>query len=269
MSSHTRSLQRWTQLLAGIFCVLALSMSYLIWRDWQKRDAVAPAAEATSIRIQRDGFDDIQLSKRNETWYLDAPCSLPANLQRLEPLLGALTPGAHQYTASEVDLEAAGLIAPLAIVYINGVEHRIGNTDLNGDRRYVQRGNSVTFVPEWVLSLVNGGVTALANLEVFSEPLSNMSVVMTDGTSTTLSSAENIDAWQALTAQQIVTWPLPAEDENSQIDAAYTLKPTDLSDRTQVLTVYESESFTALHRAEDACAYILPADALPIDALPD
>ena len=269
MSNHTRSLHRWTKLLTGVFCALALSMVYLIWSDGQKNDAVAPVTEATSIRIKRDGFDDIQLSRREEAWYIDAPCELPANLQRLEPLLGALAPGAHHYNASEVDLEAAGLIAPLAIVHINEVEHRIGNTDLNGDRRYVQRDNSVAFVPEWVLSLVNGGVTALANLEVFPRPLNSMRLVKADGSSTTLDSAEQLVAWQALTAQQIVTWPLPAEDENSQLEAAYTLQPDEQTDEALALTVYENESFTALLRADEACAYILPVGSLPVVTLPD
>ena len=269
MGSHTRSLQRWTQLLTGIFFTLALSMSYLIWRDRQSSDTLAPATEATSIVIQRNGFDDIQLSKRDDEWHLDAPCSLPANMQRLEPLLGALAPGAHQYTASEVDLEAAGLIVPLAIVHINEVEHRIGNTDLNGERRYVQRGNSVAFVPEWVLSLVNGGVTALAKLDVFPEPLSSISLVMSDGTSTTLNSAEDVNAWQELTAQQIITWPLPDEDANSKAEALYTMQLNGLKDQTEVMKAYENATFTALHRAGDACAYILPVDALPHHALPD
>ena len=267
MSSHTRSLRRWTQLLTGVFCVLTVLMVYLIWSDTRQSQSIAPIVDANRIRIQRTGFDDIQLSKRDNVWQLDAPCSIPANQQRLEPLLSALAPGGHQYTTSDVDLEAAGLIAPLAVVHINEIEHRIGNTDLNGDRRYVQRGKSVVFVPEWILSLVNGGVTALASLEVFPEPLGSMQVLMADGSSVTLDNAEALDPWQILTAQQIVSWPLPEDDASNLAEATFTLQPRDLQEQEQeqeqTITVHEGESFIALHRADAECAYILPAESLP------
>lgn len=260
MSSHSRSLKRWTAILGAALCLLVFTMAYLIWRDGQARnEALLTEVDVLNIRIQREGFDDIQLTKINDQWQLEAPCNLAANEQRLTPLLGALAPGAHQYAATEVDLDAAGLINPDAIVYINDIEHRIGSTDLNGERRYVQRNNTVVFAPEWILSLVNGGVTALAQLEVFAKPLSGLTIISGNGESRNLTLPDDLMIWQNLTAQQIATWPLPDVELTSEIK----LQTVDGNGLERMYSVYTDDSLTAIRLDGAACAYILPADALP------
>lgn len=259
LSSHGRTVKRWALVLSVTFGVLSSAMVYLIWRDGQSHDALVPSSEASSILIQRTDFDDVQLSKNDGQWRIEAPCSLAANEQRLEPLLGALTPGAHQYQSGEVDLEAAGLDTPLAIVHINGIEHKLGNTDLSGDRRYVQRGDVVEFVPEWVLSLVNGGVTALATLEIFAKPLVSIKLIKGNGMNLMVDSAGEPEVWQDITAQQIVTWPQPDNDP----EVSYTLQTTATDGMQQSFAVFKTDAFVALQLEGAACAYILPADALP------
>lgn len=260
MSSHTRSLKRWTIILGTSLGILACAMIYIIWSDGQaKRTAPVANAEASTIRIHRDGFDDIQLAKTTGQWHLESPCKLFANEQRLSPLLSALTPGAHQYSSGEVDLQAAGLLSPKAIIYINDVEHRIGNTDLDGQRRYVQRGDVVEFIPEWVLSLVNGGVTALARLEIFTEPLSTLTLTDESGISRKLTLPDELAKWQTITAQQISTWPLPVVE----LSTPYQLQTSDSGGATRSFSVYQNDSLTAIRLDGAQCAYILSADALP------
>lgn len=237
-------------------------MAYLIWTDYRTASALAPVrVDAQSIRIKREGFEDIELSKMNEQWQMTAPCSLVANEQRLSPLIAALAPGAHQYNASEVDLDTAGLEQPLAVVFINGTEHRLGKTDLDGNRRYLQRGGAVELVPEWVLSLVNGGITAIAQLEVFPTPVKQLTINNKNNeSSTVVTDSDILNQWQAVAAQQIVSWPLPdIEMENSfQLQAQEST-----SGEVRTLGVFENESLIALVPGGSQCAYILAPGTLP------
>ena len=261
MSTHTQLLQRWIGVLLAAIGILASLMMYQLWRDSQTALQLLPGnADASSIRIEREGFDDITLTKNEASWFIETPCEIPANEQRLEPLLGALTPGVHQYDASEVDLLAAGLVTPPAIVTINETEHQIGNTDLNGERRYVQRGNQVAFVPEWVLSLVNGGVTALADLALFANPIEQLTLTDEQGSETVLTTEEQLRPWQNLSAQQIITWP-PGDTASPQ--PSLQLSSSAANGERLLYTVYNTERFTALTLAGKSCAYILPLDTLP------
>ena len=261
MSTHTRLLQRWIAVLLAAIGMLASLMMYQLWRDSQTAVQLPLGnVNASTIRIEREGFDDITLAKNEASWFIETPCEISANEQRLEPLLGALTPGMRQYDASEVDLQAAGLVSPPAIVTVNETRHRIGNMDLNGERRYVQRGNKVAFVPEWVLSLVNGGVTALADLAVFADPIEQLTLTDEQGSKTVLTTMEQLQPWQNLSAQQIITWP---PDDSASPQPLLQLSSLAANGEHLLYTVYNTERFTALTLAGQSCAYILPLDTLP------
>lgn len=260
MTSHTKSMQRWTAILGTTFCALITGMGYLLWQDTKAIDDQKPLTDlASSVSIQRPGFTDIDLLRNSNGWQMLSPCNLDVNEQRLTPLLDALTPATYQYRSTEVDLEAAGLVAPLATVYINEQEYRIGNTDLRGERRYVQRGNAVEFAPEWVLSLVNGGITALSKLELFTTPLQQLVRVDETGSSRDLSSKDTLSAWQNISAQQIVSWPPP----NTELTLGYQLQTTDINNNKKTLLVYNTDQFVAIRPEGGACAYILNIDSLP------
>ena len=266
MSTHTQLLQRWIAVLLAAIGILATLMMYQLWRDSQTALQLPPGtADAATIRIEREGSDDITLARNGASWFIETPCELSANEQRLEPLLGALTPGVHQYEASDVDLQAAGLVSPLATVTINETAYRIGNTDLSGERRYVQRGNQVAFVPEWVLSLVNGGVTALADLAVFADPLEQLTLTDDQGSEIVLSTADQLRPWQDLSAQQIITWP---PEDTALPQPSLQISASATNGDSLLYTVYNTEKFTALTLAGKtlsgkSCAYILPLDTLP------
>ncbi|MFK8082181.1 MAG: hypothetical protein AB8B97_17980 [Granulosicoccus sp.] len=260
MSAHSRSLRRWITLLGGSLCLLVLVMATIIWRDgknWNQTQSTR--IEADSLVIQRAGFDNMQLSKIQGQWEFELPCKLSVNEPRLLPLLNALTPGAFQYTSSEVDLEAAGLLSPEAIITINDVEHRIGITDLGGERRYLQRGDSVELVPEWVLSLVNGGMSALAQLEIFTEPMSSLTVINDTAKDREITLPDELAVWQNLSAQQITSWPLP----DMELTLDYQLQAVFANGQARAYSVYQNNSLAAIVPKEALCAYILSADALP------
>ena len=260
MSTHTQSLRRWTLGLGGVTFVLAASMFYIMWNDRQLSEPLDSnsLAQASALRIVRDGFPDIHLSRDGLSWNIDQPCSATANIQRLEPLLGALQPGAHQYTADEVDRQAAGLQTPEAIVYIDDVEFRIGQTDLQGERRYIQHDEVVEFAPEWVLSLINGGLTAFADPTLFLQPVDQLQITDEQGDTRIISSAPELQQWQTLSAQQVVTWPLPDNAITPQNSTQ-----SQVSTASQTYQVYKTEKLTALYAEDAGCAYILAPDSLP------
>ncbi len=260
MTGHTQSVKRWTTILGATFCVLVAGISYQLWQDAKSINVQQPLDDlASTVRIVRPDFADMNLARNDEGWQIQSPCNLAVNVQRLQPLLSALTPSTFQYQADEVDLEAAGLVTPLATVYINEQQYRIGHTDLRGERRYVQRGNTVEFAPEWVLSLVNGGMTALAKLELFTAPLQLLVRMEENGTSHDLSSPQILESWQGISAQQIISWPPPAGEPSLD----YRLQATDINGNAQTLMVYNTKQFTAVKHEEAACAYILDTDSLP------
>lgn len=257
---HTQSVRRWTLVVGATLCALLAGMGYLLWQDAKSGSAIQPnALQASSLRIHRPGFDDIDLIKGADGWQIQSPCTIAVNEQRLTPLLGALASPNYQYEASEVDLEAAGLTKPLASVFINEQEHRIGNTDLRGDRRYILRGNVVELAPEWVLSLVNGGLTAIARLKLFTTPLQQILHTDIDGTSRDLSSTQSLSDWQEISAEQIITWP----PTTGELDLSYTLQVSDTLNTMKTLQVYNTEQFVAIRHEGAACAYILGTDSLP------
>lgn len=118
-------------------------------------------ATATSIVIRQPAGQDLEFVRRDDQWLLLTPEEQPVIKERLDPLIRmSVIPIDNAYTASEVDLVAAGLDNPLARITIDGNTIALGHEDSNGDRRYAMQNDSVYFVPEWILSLIQGGPSA-------------------------------------------------------------------------------------------------------------
>ncbi len=266
--THSQKIRRLVIAASLLFVALMGVVGGVLWTD--ARNAT-PALQAQSdvqlIRIQRPGFPDMVLQANTDgQWSMSDPCVLPINSQRLQPLLDALAPVAHSYAAVDVDLEAAGLLHPEAVIIMNDQVLALGITDLSGERRYLQRGERVEFVPEWILSLINGGLSALASLDVFPQMLDELVVQADQGSeSASLSvQAAALPEWQALQAQQIVTWPLqdsePATDSRTLV--------AKMRDQELKLTLQLYTRYAALRYENADCAYLLPASSLPDITLP-
>lgn len=290
-------------IVGGSVLLLALLtlIGTVVWHDNRPGDVdTASATDVQLIGILRPEFPDIILRKgagttamavRNATagagatantdadanananavadadadalpaWTIIEPCELPANPQRLHPLLDALTPSAHSYAAADVDLDTAGLTHPEAVIELDGQRLLLGRTDLSGDRRYARNGDRVQFVPEWVLSLVEGGLSALASLDIFPQPLTGLEVKDAPGNDGELAD------WQALTAVQIVTWPL---QDGEQATASHELLARfgDYDGQARKLALHVYPSYAALRYENAQCAYILPVSSLPDSVRP-
>lgn len=291
--SQTRKLQylaiAGSVLLAGLLTLIA----WLWWQDRRQSETIEVAAvTASQLRIERPGFPAIALQRnRQGHWFINEPCELPVNEQRLQPLLEALKPSAHSYDSREVDLQAAGLIEPLATLQLDARTLRLGDSDLSGERRYLQRGDRVEFVPEWTLSMINGGLSALARPAVFPNGLQSLHVdqesagnpdidSQSDGKSDSQSEdqsddqsttddaaiqlpADILDQWRELQARQIVGWPLP--DQETPLDSRLLHAQTDSGALS--FELHDFSRFAAIRFENAACAYIIERSSLPEQAL--
>lgn len=236
-------------------------MATIIWTDHSNAPDNSPAEAIDRISIQRPGFPEITMINTDDAWQITAPCRIAVNDQRLEPLLGALQlSNNHRYQAAEVDLDAAGLGTAQATVVLNAQEIEFGNTDLQGNKRYaLLNKNEVVFVPEWVLPLVNGGVSAFAQLEPFGPALTRLTITGSTSATQMLSDTSELAPWQGLSAQQIVAindLNLPDTAPEQQILAV-------IGGAERPFNVYQQADFTALQVADEQCAYILPPESLP------
>ncbi|MFK7855823.1 MAG: DUF4340 domain-containing protein [Granulosicoccus sp.] len=259
MVSHDKLLLRWNILLGAGLLMLLAAIGAVIYSDNKKNTSsqVSPHLIQT-LTIQRPDYAEIRLQRLDEQWLVTAPCELPVNQQRLEPLLGALMPTTHSYAANEVDLEAAGLNDPLAVLFLNDSQISVGNTDLNGERRYIKRDDRVEFAPEWILSLINGGLSAIAQLQVFNSPISSIQI-LDDSKQHFDVPTESITKWQSLSAQQIVSWPLQTSDI-PLIEQSVEVTHDGVN---RQLELYTYEQFAALRFEDEDCAFILSTDSLP------
>lgn len=229
-------------------------MAVLIGLDLsQQKSSPAWQQSIHTIRLLRPDTGEIVMAKEDGQWQMTQPCQLPVNNHRLEPLLEALHSATHEYQASDVDLDAAGLIEPQATVFLNQQSVKLGKTDLRGSRRYTLKNDVVEFVPEWVLSLINGGVTAFAILEPFGLSLTDLQL-RGDG----IIESEQLPFWQALSAQQIVELQTIDLQNKTPSEVGTAI----FGDIQTQLELYQLPEFIALRFADATCAYILAPDAL-------
>ena len=234
-----------------------------------------PDADVAVLVMERPGFDDVVMERDGDDWRVTAPCAVDADDARVEPLLAALAAGGAGYAAGEVDLQAAGLDEPLASVRLDGERILLGGTDLGGERRYARRGERITLVPEWSLSLVAGGLSAFAELAPFDSPPTRL--VLTGAQATALvgteadadagdgdETAETIDPgpWSSLTAERLTPWPVP---DAPPLTGRARLEATFADGGRRAIEITATPRWTALRLDEAACAYLFGTDALPGD----
>lgn len=223
LSTHSNKRNQTTLALAGLFILL---LGVIAWMELgNKAPSTHKQSDVSSITIKRESYDDIVLDKQSATWRIKEPYQLLANIQRITPLINFGSANFSGYAMDEVDLDATGLNDSRASIVIQGREFKLGNTDANGERRYVLVDDKVSFVPEWVWSLVHGGVTAFADLSVFtelSEPL-----FLSNDTNSDVIALNNLENWASLQADKIISWPNDAfsTDDGNSIQYRLTSSP--------------------------------------------
>lgn len=263
MASRKQTIKRWILIASSTLLALIVAIAAMLWSESQRRDVIRNTQSdlqdsLRNLDIRRSGKTDIRMRLTDDHWLIHEPCTVVANEQRLQPLLSIMSPAVFSYNANDVDLDAAGLVDPLATLIADNTRIDIGNTDLSGERRYAKRSDRVGFIPEWILPLLDGGLSALSVLDVFSENITSVSVEKLDAKQNWLS--DDPADWQQLTAQQIVSWP---STDNSPLEHPYsvTIRTGTVEQQLQVFT---TAAYAALVFDNGRCAYLLPNDALRV-----
>jgi len=264
VKSALKKRQRWVYLLTLTNAVLIVAIAITLKKD--KTDAAKNQLNlgtVNSMQWRREDAADIVFKRSDDQWQIISPCPLPVNEQRLEPMFNALASHGELYAATSVDLGAAGLESPQAMLLINEQEVAIGEKDLSGEYRYLQKGSTVTLVPEWVLSLVSSGLTGVAELSIFHDDL--IALERSDRNAATDTAAFDRENLANLSANQIVLWPVPDLPEiTASLRFAALYKDGQQEDMELVMT----QSYAAIRRLDSQCAYLLPPDAVPDSLAP-
>ena len=255
MGTRQQHRQRLIVGLAALLLALLAGITLVTLEDFEQSGSSMDIAQTRSIRIERPGRQSITLERQaDQRWLITTPCELEANTGRIEPLLGALTDFSALYARAELDSSVTGLEPPEAVLNFDTEAFRIGSKDVAGERRYVEHDDRIGFAPEWLLSLVDGGLSAIARLEVFTRPIAAVTVKDAED-------SMDKDDWQALTARQIVTWP---RDDAPETTTRWRLSVSYSGGESEDWLLHTTRRYHALFRDGSACAYILDHTDLPI-----
>lgn len=261
-------------LIAAAVVTLLTLGGFTLWQnfDTQQSGARITLADVTEMRIERADHPTLVLrgSDHGDTWRIVEPWTLPANQQRIEPLLAALVMGGRGYAPAEVEFAATGLAEPAATLVIDTTRIDIGAPDASGSRRYARRDGRILLIDTWLYSLIDGGVSAIARLQPF------------DATLTQVQAARfrplPVADWQQISARQIVAWPIVGRAPLiSRSTLIATLDSPADGTQTRRYDVVHTTGYTALHPADTGYAYVFanedwpcpnsPKSKLPAEAL--
>ena len=252
--SHAAKRNRATWLLATVFVGLVASIGFIQWQANSKNTLPVRSAETVStITITRSDQEPIVL-QRHDQWRITSPVELPANEQRVIPLLTVYTNPDPGYALSSVDLEATGLNNPDVSLLFDDYEVKIGQLALDESKRHALHGNRVRFVPDWVMPFLKGGISAIADLTVWGNELSALKI-----SSNELSSDEVLTQAKQLSAQQFVKWPRP---ENPVVLKTLAAQAT-INQTESDWVLFVTESYVAIQPANLDYAYIIATDEVP------
>jgi len=253
--------RRWTgiavlALVAAVAGVVAVAV-----RDGSERGSTSLIpADPQRLTIARPAQVDIVLERDapDGDWRITAPCTLEVEARRLSPLFEALAGGGARYPREQVDAAGAGLEPPLATLTFDGTALSIGGPDLSGERRYVATDERVELVPEWIWSLVNGGLSALAVPDVFTRTLTTIGNTDEDEHAIDGMNAD-VTHWNALQASQTIAWPPPGPvPADAPLRLTFGFENGSRAVRDVVLT----ERFEAVVHEDGGCAHLLAPGTL-------
>ena len=160
--------KRWLINIALILLIAGLALVGIQHED-QSAGASNPSItqltpdDILSIDIQ---YGDIRLdlSRSALGWNLESPIAWPAYDDNVERLLSIVKSESKAIAAaSEVDLDALGLLQPTAILSFNDTQLRFGSTNNIGGRRYLMIDSKLYLLPDVYLAFIGQGVAGLVD----------------------------------------------------------------------------------------------------------
>ena len=160
--------KRWLINIALILLIAGLALVGVQLED-QSAGASHPSitqltpADIHSIDIQY-GDIRLELSRSAHGWNLASPIDWPAYDDNVERLLSIVKSESKAIAAaSEVDLDALGLLQPTAILSFNDTQLRFGSTNNIGGRRYLMIDSKLYLLPDVHLAFIGQGVAGLVD----------------------------------------------------------------------------------------------------------
>lgn len=119
------------------------------------------------IEITRKEGERLLFTRGESGWEIAQPIEGAANEFRIEPLLGvAETESFARYQAEESELAEYGLAQPRAVLRLNDVELRFGDTEPIDHRRYVMIGNTVHLTEDRYYHRIQSPLPAFVSLRL-------------------------------------------------------------------------------------------------------
>ncbi len=252
--THSQKRTSLTWALVVLFSGLLAIILFLQQQTKAENLVLIRTAESVSrITIERKDQQTIVLEKQDR-WWVTSPVNLPANDQRIIPLLTVYTNPDPGYPINNVDLTATGLENPDITVTFNDYKVSIGDISVDESKRHALHGERIRFVPDWVYPFLQGGLSAVADLTVFGDNLNTIELP----SGLTLD-ADAIASAKTLTAQQLVAWPR-SEQPNilSELSVSVTLN----NELTQWMMI-TTDRYVAMQPENSTHAYILPTEDAP------
>ena len=255
---HAAKRNRATWALVVVFVGLVTAIALIQWRSVAEHSLPVRSADTVAkITITRNGHAPIVL-QREQRWQIVSPVTLPANEQRVIPLLTVYTNPDPGYAISSVDLDATGLNSPEVTVSFNDYDVKIGQVALDGTKRHALHGDRVRFVPDWLLPFLQGGVSAIADLTVWGNELE--AIEFKPGSIHNLNlNADFLTQAKQLIAQQHVAWPRP---ENPTVLDTIAVEATINNEKSNWL-VHITDRYVAIQPNDTKFAYIAALDEVP------
>ena len=117
------------------------------------------ADDIHNIIIERQGLDRIKLEKRNNSWFLLEPYTLPANILRVNTLTALAEKRSYlQFQVQEAQLARYKLDQPPISVWLNNSRFILGSEDPINQQRYAMNINANQLTGQNTVHLINGTV---------------------------------------------------------------------------------------------------------------
>ncbi|AFJ02344.1 hypothetical protein Q7C_1191 [Methylophaga frappieri] len=165
--------------LTNIVLLIIVILLFWQWRSLSPQvalpDVIAPEIDPDAvkqIRIERADKADVNLTRYDDRWQIEAPFNAPANANRIKFLLNIVTtPFSAKFSIHNQDLATLGLTAPFVRVNLDGALFSFGDVEPLSGQRYLQYQEDVYVFNDTISPLLTANANGLIeNHLLFEEP---------------------------------------------------------------------------------------------------
>lgn len=222
------------------------------------------------IVVQITGNDTLEFTKTAGGWYLVKPLNRKADTSRIQVLLATLSlPTDAVYSEAEIDPVEAGLEPARGSLTLNNERFLFGDSDGNGNRRYVQNGEKITLISDIVFPLFALGVQGFVDKRMVPPGFTGLqtagySIDKSSGKwlSTDMPSHEaelKIATWLEQSALDILPWPLANDSELARL-VAHKVTITLAENSAVVMEFFKLPELVVIHSENSDYGMIITAE---------